>query len=483
MKINIDFFNYIISQLNNNNIAVVEDNKSWSYSDFATYSLRVYEYLKSNKINRIMICLPQSFYAYAIIWGAYCAKVTFCPVATSTPLERIKYYSSQFMPDIIVSDCYGAFDNRCISSCDLFTKPFIKRVPPLISQTDDRLLAYVIFTSGSTGLPKGVMIERRSLENFLGWSTSEYDIKPGDKWGQYSNLGFDLSICDIFTAILKGATLIPISGKAEKLLPAKVIKNKKITFWHSVPSVIDLINKAKHLNLYFLGSLKTMVFCGEKLFPSQIEMLFNINPSLVIYNTYGPTETTIICSFVKLTVENYKQFCHNTVSIGQALPGFELSLSDDKENANEIIIISDYIASGYLNCGDKLKMPFEKIIKNGIQTSKYKTGDFGEIIEDNLYFIARRDSQIKIMGYRIDLNEIDYRLREYGCKTSITTYYNSKIISFVIHEKYDSDKIIKYLSEYLPVYYLPHIIINKQEFPYNVNGKIDINKLLKDVNL
>lgn len=327
------------------------------------------------------------------------------------------------------------------------------------------------------------MIKRISLENFLNWSTSEYDVKPGDRWGQFSNLGFDLSICDIFTAILKGATLVPISGQAEKLLPGKVIKDKKITFWHSVPSVIDLISKARHLNLDFLGSLKTMVFCGERLFPTQLEMLFNVNPLLTIYNTYGPTETTIICSYIKLTFENYKQYCHNTVSIGKALPGFDLYLSDKTDNTNEIIVESDYIAAGYLNFDDYKKSSFIKITRNGVQTSAYKTGDFGEIIKDNLFFVSRKDSQIKIMGHRIDLSEIDYHLREFGCTSNITTYYQGRIISFIIHNNYNYNGIIKYLSEHLPSYYLPHMIIYKQVFPYNNNGKIDINELLNSVEI
>ena len=481
---NINYLNYLMSQRNNNNIAVIESNRCWSYSEFATYCLRAYWYLMTHNIKKIMICLPQSFYAYTIIWGAYCAGVTFCPVTTSIPLERRKYYLSQFKPDIIVSDTVDPLniENRYIHSCDLFNDSFTEAKLP-VAMINNKALAYVIFTSGSTGLPKGVMIKRDSLDNFLNWSTSEYDVKPGDRWGQFSNLGFDLSICDIFTAILKGAALVPISGQAEKIMPGKVIKNKKITFWHSVPSVIDIINKAKHLNLDFLESLKTMVFCGERLFPSQLDMLFKVNPSLTIYNTYGPTEATIICSFIKLTFENYKRYCHNTVSIGKALPGFEISLSNKKENNNEIIITSDYIAAGYLNNGDNLNTPFKSIVKGGVETLTYYTGDFGEEIDGNLYFVSRKDSQIKRMGYRIDLSEIDYHLREFGCKENITTYYQDKIISFIIHEQYNYDEIMKYLSEHLPAYYLPQIIINKQQFPYTTNWKINIKELLNNIEI
>ena len=477
-----DFISYMKSQLDNSNIAVIENDKYWSYSEFAFHCLQVYVYLRIHHVKKVMVCLPQGFYAYTIIWGAYCAGVTFCPVATSVPLERRKYYLTQFSPDLIVTDTFESNnDNRSIPVSVLFKKQFI--IEEICPRFDNQLLAYVIFTSGSSGLPKGVMIKRNSLENFLNWSTDEYDVMPGDRWGQFSNLGFDLSICDIFTAVLKGATLVPISTQAEKLMPGRVIKSKKITFWHSVPSVIDIINKAEHLKYDYLGSLKTMVFCGERLFPSQLELLFGINPSLTIYNTYGPTEATIICSFIKLTIDNYKQYCHNTVCIGHALPGYEISLSEKKDNKNEIIIKSDYLAAGYLNNNDSINAPFKIITKKGVQTFTYNTGDFGELFENNLYFVSRKDSQIKIMGHRIDLSEIDYHLRMYGCKSNITAFYKDKIIAFVIHDTFNRDEIMNYLKKYLPSYYLPHIIISKQNFPYNINGKIDLKELLNNVEI
>ncbi len=87
------------------------------------------------------------------------------------------------------------------------------------------------------------------------------------------------------------------------------------------------------------------------------------------------------------------------------------------------------------------------------------------------------------MGYRIDLSEIDYHLREYGCKANITTYYQNKIISFLIYEPYSEAEVKSYLTKNLPNYYLPNLMIHKQSFPYNSNGKIDINGLLKEVDL
>ena len=478
-----DFYNYIANQINNENIAVIEKDRSWTYKEFAKHTLSVCNYLAEKQINKIMVCLPQGFHAYTILWGACLAGVAFCPVTISVPLDRKKYYASLFNPNIIIGNQTDIFEENIFKTVESFknlANDFSKLTLP---QNNPEALAYVIFTSGSTGRPKGVMITRKGLGNFLAWSTKEYAVKAGDHWGQFSNLGFDLSICDIFTAILNGATLVPFASQMDKMMPGKSIKNNQITLWHSVPSVIDMLNKAGHLNEETLSTVHTMSFCGERLFPAQLDLLFEANPNLTIYNTYGPTECSIFCTFLKLTKENYKQYCDNTVCIGKTFHGYEIDLTDDKE----IVIISDYIAKGYLSSEDEIATPtndaFGTICKNGKTIRAYYTGDYGEIKDENLYFTDRKDAQIKVMGHRIDLSEIDFHLRECGCSANITTFYQNKIISFFIHKSYSEEEIKKYLTEKLPAYYLPNIIIQRQEFRYNTNEKIDVKELLKEINI
>jgi D-alanine--poly(phosphoribitol) ligase subunit 1 len=431
-----DICKHIINQLNNENIAVIEKERSWTYQEFAEYTLPVCNYLTENKVNKIMVCLPQGFYAYTIIWGAYLAGITFCPVTTSIPLERKKYYASLFKPDIIVGCQSELFEEEIFMSVEHFFSQIDSSTGTYFPKYDPESLAYVIFTSGSTGRPKGVMVTRKGLENFLAWSTKEYNVQAGDRWGQFSNLGFDLSLCDIFTAISNGATLVPFSSTTDKLLPGKAIKSNKITFWHSVPSVIDILNKAEHLNNDVLSTVRVMTFCGERLFPAQLDLLFDANPALTVYNTYGPTEGTIFCTCLKLTKENYREYCRNTVSIGENIPGYEITLTDDKESPDEIVIISDYIAKGYLNSGNESTPlqndTFQLVHKNGKIYNAYYTGDYGEIIDGNLYFVGRKNSQIKVMGYRIDLSEIDYYLREYGCNANITVFHQRNCQKIII---------------------------------------------------
>ena len=475
-----NFTQIFYTRANHTSLSVIEKERNWTYQEFVRDANFAKTYFLNNNISKILIAIPQGYYAYVLEWGAYLAGITFCPINITNPLERMMYFIDEFKPDIIFIDdnaILQVIDCQRIDPKNLLrdTPDFVDIIQPI--QTHE--IAYVIFTSGSTGLPKGVMVKRTGLDNFLAWSTQEYPVGEDDIWGQYSNLGFDLSICDIFTAIIKGAALVPIASPSEKLLPGISIKNKRITFWHSVPSVVDVMSKAKHLNYTTLSSLKTITFCGERLFPSQLELLFEANPTLIIYNTYGPTEGTIFCTFVKLDKDNYKAFCANTVSIGHNIKGYDLRLNKIEEGLGEIFIVGENIAKGYL--GASTNESFRTVTIDGKEENAYFTGDYGEIVDNNMYFVCRKDSQIKISGNRIDLSEIDFCLRNYGCDACMTAFHRGKIISFVVKNAFSETEIRDYLSQKLPAYYLPHLIIEKEFFPYNNSGKIDLKILLNSI--
>lgn len=474
----------ILNSFNSSNIAVIEKETKWSYSQFKTYVYSAKRYFMISGTKKAIILLPQGFFAYAIIWGAYLAGVTFCPVNISNPKERIKFYIDKFQPDTII---YGELKIDFCSSANNVSIQNVfanlkKEVPIdfyVIPESEN--IAYVIFTSGSTGSPKGVKIKRKALNNFLKWTVSSWGIKSHDICGQFSNLGFDLSIADIFSVILCGATLVPIASKGEKLLPGNMIKKHNITFWHSVPSVVDFIEKANHIDSDMLKSLKKISFCGERLFPKQLEKLFNVIPDLIVFNTYGPTEITIFCTALRLSKDNYKNFSDNTVAIGKPIPGWNVNLENIIDGIGEIVVSGENIAEGYLE--DVGGNSFVKTLQGDTINEIYHTGDYAQIINGQMYFVGRRDSQIKYRGHRIDMSEIDFQLREFGCTSSITTYFNSKIISFVMPDNFYENDIRNYLIKKLPEYYMPHYIIFKSTFPLNSSGKIDIKVLLEGVDL
>lgn len=453
---------------NKNSIVVQNNNQQYTYADFFK-SVEFFKILfNTYHVKRVVIDLPQSFDAYVIMWAAYLSEVTFCCIKYDNPESYKQKCISAFQPDII-------FNCHMLSNCleSNATPTIISHTSGYTNSFDEKRIAYVLFTSGSTGEPKGVKVKRTALEHFVDWCFSHYSLQPGQVYGQYSSISFDLGVGDVFFGISRGANMIPIDG-LNKLIPAQIIKKYKINFWHSVPSVIDLMIKHKTLNSDNLKSIFEFTFCGETLYTSQVKQIFDAIPSITIWNTYGPTEATIFCSAIKLNCDNYTYYSRETVSLGEPIDGFDFILPPYEYN-NEIIIKSPYIAEGYLGSdyiGGFLKKSDENYY------SAFQTGDIVKSEDGLLFFVGRKDTQVKVNGFRIDLNEIDYTIRKRFNIVSCSVLHENEIITMVETANLTVEMITSVLSEELPKYYLPKKIITTDNLPKNSNGKISKKEVL-----
>lgn len=468
---------------NSSDCAVIENDISYSYRQLGAAVRSFEEYYVNNDIQRVMLSLPQSFLAYAAMLAAYLTKTIYCPIDIDAPVMRKAYFIEKFKPELILTQKTTELPddvNSLITDIEEFRlsgssdADFVHPSGEIIA-CEARLnqIAYVIFTSGSTGYPKGVAVSRRVLENFVGFGLDEYRITNKDIWGQFSKLSFDLSTFDVFVAAAGRAALVPIASKGLKLLPAQMIDKYKITYWHSVPSVMDLIN-FNALKEYSLQSLRIMNFAGEALFPHTVRKLFLANKNLRIYNVFGHTETTF-AMYQRLEAHNYEQYFDSTVSIGKPIPNYKVYLRNVKNGIGEIVI-SGFIADGYL--GENDSKAFQTLEKDGTAEYSFLSGDYGYYSGEKLYFWGRTDTQIKHKGNRIDLNEIDNAFRTWGYN-SATVYYQSKIISFVSGTNDDEGMITEYLRMQLPDYYIPQKIIFLPKMLYNASNKIDKKSLIE----
>lgn len=427
---------------------------------------------------KVLIAMSQSPPAYAAMLATLIAGGTFCPIDVNGPEQRNVHIVQSFVPDVLL------FDSSCPKKVLEESSPVAHRMDASALQATDLALpkcewneaAYVIFTSGSTGQPKGVKAAREAVSCVVHEEQQYYKVKIGDRWSQYSNLGYDMGVMDVFQALCHGATLIPVTSPREHLLPALAIKQRQITIWQSVPSVLELMIQANHVNLDLLSSLRLMIFCGEPLLPKHLEVLFDACPDLEVFNAYGATETTGFNTINQLTRDNFKDSCASiSVAIGSQVQGWTVELQGG-ENAEEgeLVIIGDNLSLGYWQDEERTAAAFKQQKKGSRMTRAYHTGDYGRRIGGKLYCQGRLDRQVKIRGERIELGEIDVLLTQSGYSAAYSVVHDSEIYSFVECASYvDEEQVRSRLARELPRHGVPRVIRVVANLPKNANGKVD----------
>jgi D-alanine--poly(phosphoribitol) ligase subunit 1 len=436
---------------------------------------------------RVLLALPPSHWAYAVMMGSLMCGGTFCPLQLGGPEGRNAAICRAFSPDIVF---YERMPPGFLDAVPLTTRRVDVWQPgahsldkPAPERSD---VAYVVFTSGSTGNPKGVKVGRRGFSFFLHVARSYFELGASQRWGQFSNLGHDLGVMDVFMALTQGATLIPLDD-AERLRPGRAIRERDISVWQSVPSVLELMVRAKELTADDLAPLRVMSFCGEPLHPHQLAELFDARPDLHVFNTYGTTETTGFNTLNHLTSANYSQSCEaGAVAIGEDVPGWSIHLrGGDTADEGEIVVVSEFLSLGYWRDEERTRAAFRQVEfgDSGVQRC-YFTGDRAVRRGSRLYCRGRMDRQVKIRGERIELDEIDGLLREAGFPAAYTIHKDGELYSFVESTvEIVQEAVRALLAKSLPFHALPKVVHVLPSLPRNTNGKIDREALARKVSL
>ncbi|WP_298510525.1 non-ribosomal peptide synthetase [uncultured Kordia sp.] len=404
---------------------------------------------------------------------------TFIPIDPDYPAKRIEKIIDSSHLKVIITDTWSADeiqnDTLQILREDVAHNYKAENLSITIQKDE---LAYIMYTSGSTGEPKGVMISRFSLNDYVKTFIDYYDLTATDKVIQQSSIGFDVAIEEIFPALCVGACILisKEGGKDIKGL-AELIEQHGATVLSTTPLVINELNQ----ELDKLGKLRILISGGEALRPEQINRLIH---KVAIYNTYGPTEVTVCATFQKITS------LHDVNIIGTPITNHKIYLFDEHMNLvpqgveGEIYVVGNGLAQGYLNLNDETKKRF---ITNPLQTSEkmYRTGDIGKWMEDGtLKFLGRNDEQIKIRGYRVELAEIQKTLFEYEAlhESFVTTLRDNEgelniVLFYLSTTDVDHLKLQGWLSQRLPGYMVPTYVHKLEKIPRNSNGKIDTKKL------
>jgi amino acid adenylation domain-containing protein len=356
---------------------------------------------------------------------------------------------------------------------------------PLISpgiETVPEDLAYVIYTSGSTGNPKGCCITHGSLSNYIQWANDYYfGNKEIAGFALFTSLSFDLTVTSIYCTLSLGGllTVYDQHKKVEAVLEESFGAGSSADSIKLTPSHINIL---KQLDLSSCA-IRCAVVGGEEVTPDHINTLKKINPSMRIYNEYGPTEATVGCIVAPLEQ-------NEPVLIGKPVDGATIYILDEAGEIcpigipGEICIGGAGLAREYLNSPG---LTSKKFVPDPFVTGKrmYRTGDLAKWLPDgNIKFIGRTDDQVKIKGYRIEPGEIEQVLRSYeGIEAATVQVQTNKhaekeLVAYIAsRHQLSVDDLKEHLSTALPLWMVPAHFVLLNELPLTAHGKIDKRKL------
>ena len=346
--------------------------------------------------------------------------------------------------------------------------------------------AYLLFTSGSTGVPKGVAVSQSNICRYLDYVGRRYSVHDQDRCSQNFDLTFDLSVHDLFSCWDAGATLC--SFPEQVLVPATMIEESRLTVWFSVPSLAMFANKIGLLEPGAFPTLRLSLFCGEALSCNLAERWQRAALFSRIENIYGPTEATVaITHYPWDQIHSSAECVNGIVPIGWIFKGQECCVVDEKlapvpmGQVGELCLSGSQVTGGYFNDPGRTHSQFVRL-DGSPDKIWYRTGDL--VRQDNrqcLYFLGRKDNQVKVNGYRVELQEIDLALREAsGTELAVAIPWPvsegtaAGIVAVLCGADASlDDHVIELCANRLPRYMVPSSIYHFDSLPLNVNGKVD----------
>jgi amino acid adenylation domain-containing protein len=476
--------------------AVIGPDGTLSYSELALRSKKLARYLAQHAPeNTVGVFMDRSAALVIALHGVMRSGKAYVPISNEFPKSRVHYIRDNAGFGTVLTDQTGAelirgyLPDTLVVVVDFALISIHDCINVNLPTLDPSDWAYVIYTSGSTGQPKGVVNIHRSLHNRIHWQQREIPIGRSDVVLQKTPYSFDVSVWEFFWPFMAGSALCMLDPGAHKE-PKKIlstIHEHGVTTLHFVPSMLRLFLEV--FDTALARSLRNVIVSGEEL-PIDVQNEFLSRSNALLYNLYGPTEAAIDVTFWR---------CHEdttrvSVPIGYPIDNTHILILNKYGRImpvgtiGEIHIGGVNVSMGYIG---NPALTDEKFIPNHFGSGRlYKTGDLGKWHQRGYVdYHGRIDSQLKLNGLRIELGEIDTRLKEIGwiqdAKTIARTNGNRKaLVAFCVltdsPETVVEDVIaetMKLLREELPSYMVPSAIVPIDSIPLSHNGKADVKKL------
>jgi D-alanine--poly(phosphoribitol) ligase subunit 1 len=471
MRFNVETKLFVEENSDAEKIAFVASDKVLVWAELKTLSDKICDAFKNTNIPEgypVLIYGDKEAFFLAAILSCYRMDLTFVPVSPALPAKRIQKIIEQTQSEVLIN----CGDYKDIPKTKITLDKNLTVVSSHQLNAPERgKCSYILFTSGSSGEPKGVKISDINIIAFTKWVTNDFGVNEKTVFINQADFSFDISLADLFGALHTGGTAIfsPSGISSNTNLFFERINKHKGNYWNSTPSFVSRCLADKSFNPQNLPSIEQFVLSGENLSVQLVKDLKVRFPKAKIINAYGPTETTIYAGFAEITDELLSE---NSLPICKTNNAF-ITLREE-----EIIISGDTVGAGYLNN--------EKLTKERFTKNSFRTGDSGFEKNGYIYFSGRKDEQIKLNGYRIELNEIKYVLEKIDpvsqaeCIPVIIDGKIKRLIAFVKSVSADVSSIQAVLKTELPHYMIPSEIILVKEFPLTTSAKVDKQKLLRN---
>jgi len=483
-------------------IAIEQEGQQLTYRELSDRANQLAHYLQSLGVKPetlVGICVDRSLEMIVGLLGILKAGGAYVPLDPGYPKERLADILEDTQLSILLTQerCLGKLPNQARQTICLDTDWTViaqHSTANPINNVQLHNLAYIIYTSGSTGKPKGVMIEHQSLTNFVMTAMHEYGINASDNILQFASICFDTSIEEIFPCLSVGATLVL---RTEQMLHSSdefwrccrewqlTVLDLPTAYWHQL--VAELTPQDSRIP----ESLRVVILGGEE---AQLEKVKHWHSSVAhlwhppqLFNSYGPTEATVITTLERLTP------AAASVAIGRPISNAQVYILDEYLQPvpigvpGELHIGGAGLARGYWQRPELTALKFiENPFEEAGGRKLYKTGDIARFRADgNLEYLGRVDDQVKIRGFRIELGEIETVLRQHPQVFQAVVIAREdipgqkRLVAYVVpHEQQpNANELRHFLKQKLPNYMVPSAIALLKALPMTPNQKVDYRAL------
>ncbi|WP_257325456.1 amino acid adenylation domain-containing protein [Pseudoalteromonas rhizosphaerae] len=409
--------------------------------------------------------------------------LVYIPMDPEYPKKRLKYIAEKAQCKLILKDDDFTLDNQMTHqtlSEQMLRQPMPSQILPDAPSSND--LAYAIFTSGSTGQPKGVMINQHNLANFLTSMVTQLNITSDDALLAITPISFDISVLELFVPLMAGGEVVIAPQQQRDGLSLKQqLNTNNITIMQATPAGWQSL-----LDAGWNGSKTLKALSGGERLPTTLATELN-GKVKCLWNMYGPTEATVWATSYLVEPKQ-----HLEIPLGQPINNSSIHILDElgkhcpPQMRGEIVIVGDCVGQGYIDLADETATRFITLLTEDGPKRAYRTGDIGYIDCNNtLFCLGRNDHQVKVRGFRIELQEIEKQLQQLANlgKVCVVVHLmpngSQKLIAYCAthNAELNSEELLYQLRNILPPYMVPDFIVSLDNLPLTLSGKIDRNYL------